>query len=100
MGDVPPPDYCLDVVLEEDGVRKIGEIGCRSQVIDNGTVEMFSADHVFEKGSHPGRMERTASIPKGSSGIIRCGQTEGTGAGREGTAVISEWLSRQCKIPT
>ena len=55
--DVAAPDHGFDVVLEEDGVRQVGEVTGGREVIDHGAIEAFLADEVFEEGAHAGRME-------------------------------------------
>ena len=55
--DVAAPDHGFDVVLEEDGVRQVGEVAGGREVIDDGAIEAFLADEIFEEGAHAGRIE-------------------------------------------
>src|ERR1039458_9339137 len=68
--DVAAPDHGFDVVLEKDGMGQVGEVTGGSEVIDDGAIEAFLADEVFEEGAHAGRMEAF----------------DGNGNGREETA--------------
>ena len=49
--DVAAPDHGFDVVLEEDGVLEIGEVGGGGEVIHDGAVEVLAADEVLEKSA-------------------------------------------------
>src|ERR1017187_1456794 len=55
--DVAAPDHGFDVVLEKDGMRQVGEIAGGREVIDDGAIEVFLADEIFEEGPHAGRIE-------------------------------------------
>src|ERR1035438_10056054 len=55
--DVAAPDHGFDIVLEKDGMRQVGEVTGGGEVIDDGAIEAFPADEVFEEGTHAGRME-------------------------------------------
>ena len=57
MLDVAAPDHGFDVVLEKDGMRQVGKVTGGGEVIDNGAIEAFLADEVFEEGAHAGRIE-------------------------------------------
>ena len=57
MLDAAAPDYGFDVVLEKDGMRQVREVTGGCEVIDDGALETFPADEIFEEGAHAGRME-------------------------------------------